>query len=368
MQQALTVVGRPGSRHRIPTPAALIDFAALRHNVVSAAQACASAGVALRPHAKTHKSADLARIQLEAGAVGICTAKVGEAEALFGAGIRDILVTSPVVTDTVAARVAGLAAANAGVIATLDHLDGVAALAAAAAASFAHIDVLIDVDVGLHRTGVPSPEHAVELAEAIRKSARLRLRGVQGYGGHWQHIKDFAERRAAVAEGMQILSTVVESLNAQGHETGIRSGGGTGTLEIDLALGVLNEVQPGSYVVMDRQYEDVQGPLLKSFEQALFIASTVTGTYQAGFATVDAGLKAFATDAELPGSTRGEYFWYGDEQGMLVSATDHPVLGTQVEFVPPHCDPTIDRYDVLHIVEGDELVELWPIQARGRSQ
>ncbi|WP_051022286.1 alanine racemase [Nocardia pneumoniae] len=365
IRQALDLLDKPGSRHAIPTPAAIVDLTALRGNLERAAEVCRDAGVALRPHAKTHKCADLARLQLAAGAVGVCVAKVGEAEALFGAGIDDILVTSPIVGRSVATRVADLAAAGASVTVTVDHPAGVTALAAMARTP---IDVLVDVDVGLGRSGAPDPATALRVAAAVAAAPQLTLRGVQGYGGHWQHICEPSERHAAVAEGMQRLTAAIELLDRHGHDTTVRTGGGTGTLEADIALGVLTELQPGSYAVMDAQYHGIAGCWVRGLRQALFVAATVTGATR-HWLTVDAGLKAFATDAGVPVSDVGAYLWYGDEQGLLLTDDPgRPALGTCVEFTPPHCDPTIDRYDLLHVVEGDTLVDLWPVQARGRSQ
>lgn len=366
VRQALALIGAPGSRYEIPTPALVIDSATLSANLAHAAEFCGSAGVSLRPHAKTHKSADLARRQLEAGAVGICVAKVGEAEALHAAGIDNILVTSPIVVLSVARRVERLRAAGASLTVTIDDPAGATALAAALTAP---IDVLIDLDVGMGRTGAPDAAAALRVASLVAAEPLLRMRGVQGYGGHWQHIADPGERRDTVAEGMRRLLAAVELLDRHGHDTTIRTGGGTGTLAEDIDLGVLTEVQPGSYAVMDRQYDAVRGSWIQGLRQALFISATVTRTANPDWVTVDAGLKAFATDADVPTSTVGPYTWFGDEQGLLVAdSADRPALGTHVELIPPHCDPTIDRYDLIHVVDGDTLVDLWPVHARGRSQ
>ncbi|MFI9508985.1 alanine racemase [Nocardia sp. NPDC052566] len=366
VRQAMNLIGVPGSRSAIPTPAAIIDRTALNANIVRAAEVCGAAGVSLRPHAKTHKCADLARLQLAAGAVGICVAKLGEAEALFEAGIDDILVTSPIVTGPVAERAADLVEAGASITVTVDHPLGAEVLAATMRTP---IDVLVDIDVGMARTGAPDPAAALRVAEAVAAAPLLTMRGVQGYGGIWQHIGDAEERRDAVAKGMERLTEAIELLDKHGHDTTIRTGGGTGTLDTDIALGVLTEVQPGSYTVMDGQYRDVGGDWLGGLRHALFVAATVTRTAHPDWVTVDAGLKAFATDANPPATDLGSYLWYGDEQGLLVTdRPDRPALGAHVEFVIPHCDPTIDRYDLLHVVDGDTLVDLWPIQGRGRSQ
>jgi D-serine deaminase-like pyridoxal phosphate-dependent protein len=367
VRRSIELLGQPGSRHQVPTPALLLDLDAFEANLRHVADAAAVAGVALRPHAKTHKCADLARRQLAAGAVGICVAKLGEAEALAAEGIGDILLTSPLVGPVAARRVADLVASGTSMTVAVDRPGAVADLAAAASGVRSPIPVIVDLDVGLHRSGVPTPADAVRLAEAIAAQPTLILRGVQGYGGHWQHVPGVADRRAAVAEGMTRLTAVVDALTGRGFDVPVRTGGGTGTLDIDLELGVLTELQPGSYIAMDVQYGEVSG--LSALRQALFVQATVTADHYPEWVTVDAGLKALATDAGPPGSLLGDYDWFGDEQGRIrVTGSDRPRVGDRVELVPPHCDPTVDRYDLLHVVRGDVLVDLWPVHARGRSQ
>src|SRR5690606_7185067 len=231
-------------RHRIPTPALVVDVDDLDRNIAAAAEWARAAGVGLRPHAKTHKCAAIARRQLAAGAAGVCVAKVGEAEALAAAGIDRLLVTSPVHRGLVD-RVAGLRAGGATLAVVVDAEEAVGPLAQAVE-PVGGLDVLVDVDVGLHRTGVPDAAAARRLAGAIAAQPSLRLRGVQGYGGHWQHIADPAERRRAVEEGMATLAACVDAIEGAGEPVDLRTGGGTGTLAVDCELGVLNDVQPGS--------------------------------------------------------------------------------------------------------------------------
>ncbi|HEX6421753.1 MAG TPA: alanine racemase [Acidimicrobiales bacterium] len=369
VRDALATLGRPGSRHRIPTPALVVDVDALGHNIAAAAERARAAGVGLRPHAKTHKCAAIARRQLAAGAAGVCVAKVGEAEALAVTGIDRLLVTSPVHGGLVG-RIADLRAAGADVAVVLDAEDAVGPLAKAVGPA-GGVDVLVDVDVGLHRTGVPDPGTAQRLAGAIAAHPSLRLRGVQGYGGHWQHIADPAARRRAVEDGMAILAACVDAIERAGHPVELRTGGGTGTLAVDCELGLLNDLQPGSYTMMDGQYAAAlaAGPPAP-WRQALHVQATVVSAHHDGFVTVDAGLKAFATDAGPPGAPGSSYSWFGDEHGLLTQPAGAPPLavGDRVELVPPHCDPTVDRYDVVHLARGDVLVDVVPVDARGCSQ
>ena len=369
-------VGQPGSRRRLPTPVLLAELDRLEANIARMAARARATGLALRPHAKSHKCAAIARRQLEAGAVGICCAKIGEAEALAAAGIGPILLTSPIVGGDQARRVAALAREHPGLAVVLDHPEQARELALACAGASSPLPVLVDVDVGLARTGVASTADAIALADAIVRTGVLRFAGVQGYGGHWQHIAGLGKRRAAVSAGMERLSTVVRALREAGHPVDWVTGGGTGSFAADAELGVLTEVQPGSYVFMDSQYrdaldEDADG----QYEQSLFVQARVVSINAASHVTVDAGLKAFATDGPLPRAADPRYagcryFWYGDEHGGLARPAEGPppALGERIEFVPPHCDPTIDRYDRLVLVRGDTVVEIVPLEAGRRSQ
>ena len=377
LEAALQLIAQPGSRAAIPTPAAVLDLDAFDRNVALMAGRAKAAGLALRPHAKSHKCSASARRQIEAGAVGVCCAKLAEAEALAAAGIGAILVTSPIAGAGPAARAAALACDLPDFRIVADHVDGVAELAAAASDSRngGPINVLIDVDPGMGRTGVHDAAQAVEVFRAIAAQPKLRFLGVQCYGGHWQHMEGANVRAAAVADGMGRLSAVLTALYEAGAQVGVVTGGGTGTFAADAAQGVLTEVQPGSYAFMDREYRDALGDDPDgAFEQALVIAATVISANHPQWVTVDAGLKAFATDGPLPQALTPRfaacaYRFFGDEHGRLMRPDGQSVArGERVDFVPPHVDPTLDRYEVLYLVRGDAIVEIVPIEARGASQ
>jgi D-serine deaminase-like pyridoxal phosphate-dependent protein len=372
---AESLIGLPGSRWKLPTPALIVDLDAFEANLARMAARARDAGVALRPHAKTHKCAFIARRQIEAGAVGICCAKLGEAEALADAGIEDILVTSPIASAPVAERAAALAKRGARLAVSVDDPLGVAVLAAAASNAGVSMSVQIDVDVGTRRTGVADVDHALALAEVIAAAPHLSLRGVQGYGGQWQHAEGADKRMAAARDGMARLNAVVQALRGHGHDCAMVTGGGTGTNSADRALGVLNELQPGSYIFMDNQYVDALGDDEDgAFETSLFVQAQVISANAARWVTVDAGLKAFATDGPPPRPATGPfakdgYFFFGDEHGGLMRPDGAPLaLGQRVELTAPHCDPTVDRYDRLHFVRGDVLEAMAPIEAARRSQ
>lgn len=365
------LMGEPGSRERIPTPAAVLDLEAFERNVAKMAARAKAAGLALRPHTKSHKCVALARMQLEAGAVGVCCAKLAEAEAMAAAGIGSILVTSPIAGAANAKRAAAIAVQVPDFRIVVDHVEGVAELAATGAA----LQLIIDVDVGLGRTGVHDPDQAADVARAILRHPQLSLLGVQGYGGNWQHMEGANARAAAVAEGMVRLTNAIAAIREAGGTVEVVTGGGTGTFEADAAQGVLNEVQPGSYAFMDRQYRDaLKTDRDGAFEQSLVIAASVISANHPQWVTVDAGLKAFATDGPLPiattaGFEEARYRYFGDEHGLLMRPDGRSLhRGERIDFVVPHVDPTVDKYDVIHLVRGDVLVNILPVEARGASQ
>lgn len=368
-----SLIGR-AARDQLNTPVLVIDREALDRNLARMADFARARGVALRPHAKTHKSVDLARRQIAAGAIGVCCAKLGEAEALADGGIARLLITSPVVSAPGIRRLAALAARVDELMVVVDHPDNAAALVAAVERP---LDVLVDIDPGIRRTGVASPDAAVALARRIRELPRLRYRGVQMYCGIQQHIERFADREAAIRDRMAYLAQVLERLAAGGARPEIVTGAGTGTHRIDAAIGMLTEWQVGSYLFMDRQYRDcdLTGDGSAAFEYALFVDARVVSSNTPGLATIDAGFKAFATDGGLPvivdGAPAGAtYRFMGDEHGAVIDPAGRHTWrnGDLVRLAVPHCDPTVNLYDSYHVFAGETLEAIWPVSARGRGR
>lgn len=371
------LVGRQGSRADLNTPVLILDRAALDRNIAAMAGLAAARCVGLRPHAKTHKSVDIARRQLDAGALGVCCAKIGEAEALADGGVTGILITSPVAAPRAIERLAALAVRAQGLMAVVDHPAIAGRIDAALAETGAALDVVLDIDPGLARTGVASAEAAVALARAISGLPRLNWRGVQFYCGSQQHIADYAERRAAIVERTGYLKSVIAALADAGFVPEIVTGSGTGTHRIDLDLGVFTELQAGSYVFLDTQYLDcdLTGDGDVPFETALGVDARVVSANHAGLVTIDAGFKSLSTDGGVAVVRRGgpenaRFAFMGDEHAALIA----PGIGEQlapgdpVTLTVPHCDPTVNLYDHYHVVEGDTLVAIWPVTARGRAR
>lgn len=369
--------GRPGgSRGHLETPAAVLDLDIFEHNLSMMAQTCRQAGIALRPHAKSHKCAEIGRRQMASGALGICCAKPGELLALFEGGITDLMLSAPVASPVKIDLLARAAAAGARISVVVDRPDLATAYAEAAYRHRTCFDVLIDLDTGLNRSGVAKAHEAVDLARQVTQQASLRYVGVQAYQGRVQHIDDFAVRRAANADANRMLAGLIAALRQASLAPGIVSGGGTGSHLLDAQAGLLTEVQPGSYVFMDEAYDpvDIHGRGGPEFGPALRIAVTVVGHSATGFAIIDGGSKSFALDGPAPRVFLGQdevgrVEWCGDEFGRILPSPSHAALpiGTVVECTAPHCDPTINLHDVLHVLSGDRLVALWPVEARGRA-
>ncbi|MGY9055233.1 MAG: DSD1 family PLP-dependent enzyme [Alphaproteobacteria bacterium] len=367
------LVGLPGSRQELDTPALLIDLDALEANIAAMAAHCATTGQRLRPHTKTHKSVEIARRQVAAGAVGVCCATLGEAEVMGLAGISGVHLTSPVVRPNRVARLIALNLAAERLSVVVDHPDAIQAIADAAVASGKPLDVFIDLDVGSRRTGVPSAQQVVALADQVVKASGLTYAGIQGYAGGLQHVYDWDERVGKGQEVADFLAETRRQLAAAGLEPPLITGGGTGTHDLDWRQGVLTELQAGSYVFLDTDYQAVAqtGEAVGRFREGLFVQSSVVSAAQEDCVTTDGGLKAFATDCGLPELRRGApegaaYSFAGDEHGRITFASDERIgLGAVVECLSPHCDPTVNLYSVYHVVQGDTLVDIWPVDTRG---
>ncbi|KAB7739815.1 DSD1 family PLP-dependent enzyme [Parvibaculum sedimenti] len=369
------LIGRPGSRGKLQTPALVLDLDAFERNVAAMAEHCTRNGMKLRPHAKTHKSVAIAKKQIAAGAVGQCCAKLGEAEAMGEGGIESLLITSPVVTEGAIMRLMALNARVADLMVAVDNPQNAEALAGAAKAAGKKLKVLVDLDPGLHRTGIAPGEPVLSLGRQVHASEWLELRGLQCYAGHVMHIEDFVQRREQSLAAMKVLGETRDAFRAAGLPVDIVSGGGTGSFNIDPEAKVLTELQGGSYIFMDKQYNDVHvgngAPI--PFETSLFVQMSVVSNNTKNLATTDAGFKAFSTDAEAPmllsGAPEGSaYFFFGDEQGGIALPQGASLLlGAALTAITPHCDPTVNLYDAYHVVRGDTLVDIWPVEARGKS-
>lgn len=342
--------------HELPTPALLLDLDAFEKNLNRMAAHVKASGKNLRPHAKAHKCPEIARRQLMAGAVGVCVATVAEAEWMAAAGVDGLLLTSPLADPSKMRRIAAT-----GAMVVVDHEQQVAWYEEAARAAGRTLEVLVDLDVGDHRTGAASREQALAVAEAVDAAAHLELRGLQAYSVAGSHAGGREQRERLSRRVFRSVSEVAGAMLRRGLCCDLVSGGSTGTWDIDTNMAELTELQAGSYVFMDMAYRR-EG---LDFEHALTVLATVVSANHNGFVTVDAGYKALATDRgygpDVVGRPEAAYRWGGDEFGYIDGAALK--LGERVRLLPPHCDPTVNLYTEIHACRGDEVAAVWPLKS-----
>lgn len=354
----------------VDTPALVLDLDMFERNLARMADAVRGKPVRLRPHAKSHKCAEIALRQMAAGAVGVCCQKVSEAEALVAAGVTDVLVTNEVVGAGKLDRLATLARkAKLGVCA--DAAQNVLDLDAAAARAGVRLDVLVEINVGADRCGVEPGAPALDLARRIVASRNLRFAGLQAYHGGAQHVRSVADRSSAIRRAAGLARSTRELIAKNGIPCDTVTGAGTGSFPLELASGVYDELQPGSYIFMDADYNrnevDAAWP---RFEQSLFVWTTVMSRPNAARAVVDAGLKASSVDSGMPqvwNLPGVEFVKASDEHGVLVIApgVNAPALGEKLLLVPGHCDPTVNLYDWFVCARRGVVEALWRVSARG---
>ncbi|KTC90950.1 DSD1 family PLP-dependent enzyme [Fluoribacter dumoffii] len=362
----------------LDTPCLIIDKNILKSNLETMRKHSIKNKVNVRPHCKTHKCSKLAHLQIEYGAIGVSVAKISEAEVLIQKGVPNILITSPIVTQSKIDRLVSCLAKAPSTLVVVDNKENMSALNEAGMLRNKMINVLIDVDAGIGRTGV-KPQHALNFALEMMQFPWLNLMGIQCYAGNLQHIHSFSERRSKSLHIMEMASDLVKSFRGIGLNCSILTGSGTGTYDIDVEATEVTEIQPGSYTVMDVQYASI-GSMnnereFNAFKPAMTLLTTVISNNRTEHVTVDAGTKSIYVDNHKPEiiSHQGlQYDWggFGDEHGKVsaLNGSQLPGYGEVLELVVPHCDPTINLFDQFYIVENDVVVDVWDIDLRGKSQ
>lgn len=354
----------------VDTPVLLFDLDQVDANIQAMQALALRHGLRLRPHVKTSKSPEIARMQIAAGAVGVCCAKLSEAEVMVEGGLADVVITSPVVTPAKQRRVAALQT-RARVTVAVDHPQTALGLAAAADAYGVQIGVYVELDVGQARTGLADPDALAELAALVAQQPQLRLDGLQAYNGSVQFIVDTDARRAAVNRVAEQIRRARAACAARGVEIPLVSGGGTGSADFDVLAGAIDELQAGSYVCMDGQYAGIDWPQGRSpFGLALTVLATVISTPTPTRAVLDSGWKTVSVDAgppvamDLPGA---RFRFGGDEHGVL-DVDDpalRPALGDLVRLRPAHVDTTVNLHDAALALRGGRVSHRLVIAARG---
>ncbi|MDH3447585.1 MAG: DSD1 family PLP-dependent enzyme [Gammaproteobacteria bacterium] len=355
------------------TPSLIIDLDAFEANVALLRRRLEAFGVRLRAHAKTHKSVDIARYQVEhGGACGICCQKVSEAEVMVAGGITDVMVSNQVVDPGKIARLAAMAA-RARVLVCVDDRQNVEDLSSAARRLGVNIECLVEIDCGAGRCGVEPGAPALALAQQIDASAGLEFAGLQAYQGAAQHIREFAARKSRIDAAIEQARSTVSLLAANGLQCEIVAGAGSGSYYFEAASGVYNEMQCGSYIFMDADYQrvlDDSGAGISEFNNSLFIWTSIMSTAKPGRAICDAGLKVQSVDSGLPVIYRRddiEYINCSDEHGVIADPHDRLALNDKLKLVPGHCDPTCNLHDWYVGIRDNRVECLWPVSARGMA-
>jgi len=356
----------------LSTPCLLLDLDRFEANITKMSAHAQASSISLRPHAKTHKCVEIARRQLKSGARGICVATIAEAEVMARGGIKGLLITSELVGRPKVSRLIKILKTNPETLVVADHPDNVAELQEAAAAAGLRIGVMLDVDVGSNRTGLSPGEPALRLAEKIGSSKNLETKGLCAYAGHSSHVIGFEARKKSSAEAMSKAIETRDLLKKHGHNAEIVSGGSTGTYNIDSGIAGVSELQVGSYVFMDVDYRKIGGrggDVYEDFTPSLTVISTVI--HRSGSkAILDAGFKAFSTDRKFgpePLDLTGvKYSFAGDEHGavLLENPSREVKLGDRLEWIIPHCDPSVNLYDRMYVVRGEKVQTVWTIMDR----
>ena len=364
------------SKWDLDTPALCVDLDKLEQNIARMQRSLAANKLGSRPHAKTHKCAAIAKLQMAAGALGICTAKLSEAEALAAEGLDRICMTTGNLPAGKIRRAMQLRKRTPQFIQAVDYEPNAHDLNAAAKEAGIVADVVIDIAVGT-RSGIPAGADALALAKLVDRLPNLKLRGVLSYDGGAQHIAGFAMRKERALANIADNARTVETMKRDGLNTEIFSGGGTGTYSIQHLVPGFTDVQVGSYLFMDMQYLAIGGedgnPVYSDFAPSLTVLATIVNNRFPGRLTTDAGAKAFTLNVPRPGvigEPGMDYNPGSDEFGTITfkEAARSYKMGDRLEMIVPHCDPVVNLYDYIYGIRKDRVEVAWPVTARGHSQ
>jgi D-serine deaminase-like pyridoxal phosphate-dependent protein len=364
------------SKWDLDTPTLCVDLDKMEQNLKTVHTRLKGTGVGTRPHVKTHKSPAIAKMQIAAGALGVCAAKLGEAEVMLNNGIKSVTLTTANVSVPKIVRAMALRKKYKGLIQATDNPQNVQDLQDAAKAAGIVAEVVVDIDV-IKRTGVAPMGPALALAQMIDKMPNLKFCGILAYDGAVQHVVGYEARRAQALKTFEPVVKTFEMMKAAGLNTEIFSGGGTGTYDIMTEVPGLTDVQVGSYLFMDNQYIEIGGAknatVFDDFVPSLTVLATILNNYHQGRITTDGGAKAFTLNKPTPyviGEPGFSYNAGSDEFGAItyekISKTYK--VGDKLEMIVPHCDPIVNLYDVIHGIRNGKVESIIPVLARGKSQ
>ena len=352
------------NKWEIDTPALVLDLDTLERNLAKMATFLQDKPARVRPHSKTHKCPTIAWKQLEAGAIGITCAKLGEAEVMARAGIRDILIANQIIGPTKIRRLVNLAAYSE-IMVAVEDAENARQLSEAATAAGVRLRTIIEVEVGMGRCGVEPGEDALPLAREMATLPGLRFEGIMGYEGHTVMIPNMDKRRAAAEEAMARLIETKVALDQDGLPAGIVSAGGSGTYNITGVYPGVTEIQAGSYATMDARYKGV----IPEFENALTVVAQVISA-RGDRAVIDAGLKTMTPEFGVPELHQPAGWALGgqSEEHSSLKRSDGAALrpGDRVEVIPSHGCTTINLHDAYYVTSNERVVAIWPVAGRGQ--
>ena len=344
------------------TPAIVVDRKILQRNIGKMTSAIADTHVVLRPHTKVQKSTDLARLQIESGAVGVTVSTIWEAAAMFASGVNSVLIANLVVGNKKIDSL-GLIAQHGDLIVTVDSVQNIDEIAASLKKHGSKVSVLIDLDVGLGRCGARSPQEALNLADRVSSHPSMFLKGIQAYEGHCMLEPDQEVRVTLANKAMDYAGSVLDLISKKYPSAVVLSGGGTGTYNITGKHSSVTELQAGSFVFMDAFH----GNLVPDFEISLTVLATVTARHQNKI-ILDAGRKAIGIDFAPP---RIKNF----DLAASFCAEEHAIFdikgdegfqsGDRLELISGYAPTSVNLHDVIFVVEDKKVVELWPVFPRG---
>ena len=364
------------SKWDLDSPALCVDLDKMDQNIKSMQSRLQGTGVATRPHAKTHKCPAIAKMQIAAGAIGICTAKLSESEVMLDNGISNVLMTGVNVTAPKIKRAMALRKKYTGFIQAVDNPQNAKDLQDAAKAEGIVADVVVDIDV-IKRSGVIAGDPALALAQLIDKMPNLKLRGILAYDGGVQHVAGYQKRKEQALKNYEPVVMTYEKMKASGLNLEIFSGGGTGTYDIMTAVKGFTDVQVGSYVFMDSQYIVIGGAknekVFDDFAPSLTVMTTIINANYPGRLITDSGTKALTLNkpnAMVIGEPGFDYVAGSDEYGTITFTTSNKSykVGDKLEVIVPHCDPVVNEYDIMYGIRKEKVESILPILARGKSQ
>jgi len=348
----------------IETPALILDMEIFEQNIKNMNELTKSAGIALRPHYKSHKCTAIAHMQIAAGAKGITCAKLSEAEDLIAAGIEDVLIANQIVEPSKLARVAYLAGCCRLTV-CVDQIQNIHALEAAAATQGTTIHCLVEYEIGMNRCGVSTPEEFYSLAKLIDESPHLVFDGIQAYAAHLSHEEDFEKRKTASEQLERTLKDLRVYIEDKGLAVKEISGESTGTAQFRTKGSVYTELQAGSYIFMDTAYS----ALHLNFKNALFVLATIMSANDKLIVT-DAGRKNISIDQKLP--TFRDYpdlsVIVSEEHCRIPLEGHSAAVGSKLMLIPGHCCTTVNLHDFIYLVRNGKVVDRIPVTSRGKSK